>query len=95
MVKRVRIEDIVRVRDGRHSCPHCEKPMRYKKVSRRMLKWSPLEYAWFCERGCPTVWLDGSIDPEESTWDTRMKEGERQRMLEALSSSLSKKKARD
>lgn len=36
-----------------------------------MSEWSPCDHAWFCEHCPPVRVIDGSIDPNEDTWQTR------------------------
>ena len=88
VVRRVKIDDIIRVRDRRHTCPNCYRSLRYKRIKGMMAKWAPLEYAWFCEK-CPFCRLDGTIKPdEETTWNDRMKIEERSRVFSAISSAF-------
>ena len=61
--------------------------MRYKPVHGRMAKWSPGPYAWRCP-ACSIVFHDGSIDPNERTWDHRIKEDGKRRISSYLSSIL-------
>jgi hypothetical protein len=61
--------------------------MPYKKVTARMAKWSPGAYAWRC-KPCAIFILDGSIDPNEETWDIKVKEDGKQRISSYLSSIL-------
>jgi hypothetical protein len=61
--------------------------LRYKRVQGRMAKWSPGPYAWRCE-SCSIVVLDGSLDPDENTWDQKIAEYDRDRISSYLSSIL-------
>ena len=51
-----------------------------------MVEWSPCDHAWFCEF-CPEVCvIDGSIDPEENTWQSRERRDRRRQLNKYLAS---------
>ena len=59
--------------------------MRYRKINGTMLEWSPCDHAWFCE-ACPCVRvIDGSIDPQEDTWQSREQRLNRRKLNSYLS----------
>jgi hypothetical protein len=91
------LEKIIRIKDGKKSCPWCWGKMRYLRVEGKMELWSPGRYAWFCT-GCPVTILDGSIVPNDDNWDTRIKRDEKRRLSSMLASVIrgaKKKRARD
>jgi hypothetical protein len=52
-----------------------------------MVEWSPCDHAWFCELCPPVRVIDGSIDPQEDTWQSREK-AENHRQLNSYLLSL-------
>lgn len=83
--KKRSIEDIVRRKDRSVNCPRCWERMRYKRAQGKMAKWSPGLYAHYC-KPCNVYVLDGSIDPDEDTWDRKNEENNRSRFSSYLSS---------
>ena len=75
-----------KIRSGKRCCPRCGKSMPYKRVREDMAKWSPCDHAWFCE-WCPEVCvIDGSINPDEDTWQSRERRNQRQQLNKYLAS---------
>lgn len=75
-----------KLRDGKRNCPRCDKAMRYKRVRGGMAEWSPCDHAWFCEC-CPAVcMIDGSIKPDEDTWQSREQRNQRRQLNDYLAS---------
>ncbi len=75
-----------KIRDGKRVCRRCGTSMRYKRVQGNMVDWSPCDHAWFCE-SCPEVCvIDGSIDPEENTWQSRERKNQRRQLNKYLAS---------
>lgn len=75
-----------KIRDGQRCCPRCNLSMRYKRVHGKMSEWSPCDHAWICD-SCPMVFMiDGSIDPDEDTWQTRERKTQRRQLNSYLAS---------
>lgn len=85
-------EDIVRIKDGKKTCPKCMLGMRYKKTSGNMKEWSPSKFAWICVK-CNVFFLDGSINPSDKTWEKRIEERDKDRVSKYLSFLFSFKKS--
>ena len=85
--RRLTLEKIIKIRDKREACPHCLKPMRYRRVSGTMKLWAPAPYAWTCPQ-CRFTQLDGSIVPGEETWDVRMEKDEKRRLSSFLAAAI-------
>lgn len=87
--KRPNIEEIIRRKDRSVDCDQCGHipPMRYKKLIGPMAQWSPAPYAWVC-LSCGGIKHDGSIDPNEKTWNYKLRQENRRRISSYLSSIL-------
>jgi hypothetical protein len=91
--KRPNVEEIIRRKDRSVDCEHCLSmpAMRYKKLVGRMAQWSPAPYAWVCPQ-CSGIRHDGSIDPNERTWDYIVKVEDKRRISDYLSAILKAQK---
>lgn len=89
--RRFDLKLIVKNRDKKRSCPVCPKQMRFVPVRGTMKKWSPSPYLWKCPN-CSAIQLDGSIIPEDETWDKKMLDDEKRRLSSFLSKAMKRKK---
>ena len=64
----------------------CNEPMPYRKIEGPMKMWAPSDYAWFCPGNCGVIRHDGSIDPNEDTWEKRKAKEDRKDLNSYLSS---------
>jgi len=73
----------------RKACPRCGTKMPYRRVNGKMKEWSPCKYAWYCTK-CPEVcFLDGSIDPKDtSTWEHAQQKRKTSALYRSINAAL-------